>query len=75
MIINLLNVLLACKPGWFGPDCNASCGHCAVHDVCFNTNGTCPINCTDGYIGDKCVDSKFDWCYIHSNLEIFVSHS
>ena len=65
---------LACNVGWFGPDCNASCGHCAMHDACFNTNGTCP-NCTDGYIGDKCIDREFDLYHIHSNLEIFVSRA
>ena len=53
---------IACEVGWFGPDCNTSCGHCGKHDVCFYTNGTCPDNCTDGYIGDKCIDREFDWC-------------
>ena len=62
---------IACEVGWFGPDCNTSCGHCGMHDVCFYTNGTCPDNCTDGYIGDKCIDREFDWCHI---LFFFISH-
>ena len=48
----------ACDDGWYGPSCQNQCGPCFGTDVCFHTNGSCPGNCSDGFNGDKCLDSK-----------------
>ena len=31
---------------------------CNGSDVCFNTNGSCPGICADGYSGEKCTNSE-----------------
>ena len=47
-----------CDDGWYGPACQNRCGHCFGTDVCLNTDGSCPGNCSDGFTGDTCLDGK-----------------
>ena len=55
----LINKYLACRNGWYGPDCGTPCGHCFGSDICHHINGSCPGNCTDGYYtGEKCIDGE-----------------
>ena len=66
--------LLECELGWYGPDCNVSCGNCNGSDVCFRTNGSCPGICSDGYTGDKCIASELDQLvYRHSCVPDFLT--
>ena len=55
---NLTILCAECATGYYGTACLNRCGHCFGFDVCLHTNGSCPGNCSDGYIGDKCIDRK-----------------
>lgn len=46
--------MVACKKGWYGIDCNDTCGHCSNVSECFHINGTCPTGCDAGYQGHLC---------------------
>lgn len=45
---------LACKCGFYGFECNETCGHCLDVNQCSNTNGTCFTGCDAGYKGELC---------------------
>lgn len=43
-----------CERGWYGVNCNETCGHCRDMDQCSNTNGTCLTGCDAGFQGELC---------------------
>ena len=57
---NLLNVnyFIACENGYYGIECNSTCGHCSFQNDCFHENGTCFNGCELGYSGDLCQNGK-----------------
>ena len=57
---SLLNVnyFLACENGYYGIECNSTCGHCSIQNDCFHENGTCFNGCELGYSGDLCQNGK-----------------
>ena len=60
-----------CTNGYYGAACINLCGHCFGLDVCFHTNGSCPGNCRDGYIGRKCTDRELYTILFMKNLSFF----
>lgn len=48
----------ACDNGYYGNECNNTCGYCLDLSDCFHINGTCLNGCESGYIGDLCKSSK-----------------
>lgn len=44
----------ACDKGFYGEDCNETCGHCHGANQCHHINGTCLTGCAAGYQEDKC---------------------
>ena len=59
-IMPVLNDILfeACVNGYYGKECNNTCGYCLDLSDCFHINGTCLNGCESGYIGDLCKSSK-----------------
>lgn len=50
-IFNSLS-LIACLPGWYGPNCANKCGtNC---NSCNRFNGDCEFGCTPGWEGIRC---------------------
>lgn len=43
-----------CGRGWYGINCNETCGHCRDLDQCSKTNGTCLTGCDAGFQGELC---------------------
>lgn len=43
---------LECDRGFYGYDCNQTCGHCRDVSHCFPSNGNCLTGCDFGYEGD-----------------------
>uniref|UniRef100_K1R1S2 Scavenger receptor class F member 2 n=1 Tax=Magallana gigas TaxID=29159 RepID=K1R1S2_MAGGI len=43
-----------CERGWYGVNCEETCGHCRDMDQCSNTNGTCLTGCDAGFQGELC---------------------
>lgn len=48
----------ACSAGYFGENCNSSCGHCLNEAACHHINGTCDEECNPGYQAPYCTDGK-----------------
>ena len=57
---SLLNVnyVQACENGYYGIECNSTCGQCSFQNDCFHENGTCFNGCELGYSGDLCQNGK-----------------
>ena len=53
MLIELC-ILQACEDGYYGKECNSTCGHCFYQNDCFHENGTCLNGCKLGYSGELC---------------------
>ena len=57
-------VLFSCKKkkvclgGYYGQDCEFSCGKCKNETFCNGTNGDCHYGCQENWLGSRC-DSKF----------------
>ncbi len=49
--------VLECSDGKYGHDCAVDCGHCKAGVICNHVNGDC-TSCADGWMGNKCVQSK-----------------
>ena len=43
-----------CSEGWYGFDCNETCGNCYDQSECHPVNGTCSNGCNDGFLGKLC---------------------
>lgn len=43
-----------CQEGWYGFDCNETCGHCRDLDQCLHVNGTCSTGCESGFQNELC---------------------
>lgn len=52
--------MVACDSGFYGVDCNKTCGHCRDLNQCFNINGSCLTGCDNGFQGDKCINRKYN---------------
>lgn len=60
-------ISLECNTGYFGHNCNNSCGHCVNDRVCDHVDGTCDGGCKPGYqepICDKGNNSKHMLIYV-----------
>lgn len=49
-----MQYISACNKGFYGEDCNETCGHCHGTNQCHHVNGTCSSGCAAGYQGDNC---------------------
>lgn len=45
---------LDCESGFYGFECNGTCGHCLDINQCSIINGTCLTGCDPGYEGSLC---------------------
>lgn len=52
--INLLDLFTECSAGYYGENCNQTCGHCLVNTTCDPNNGTCSTGCSEGYKEGLC---------------------
>lgn len=50
-----------CSAGYFGENCNSSCGHCLNETACNHINGTCDEECEPGYQAPYCIDGKINF--------------
>lgn len=46
---------LVCGNGTFGLGCQLTCGNCAETKQCNHSTGACPLGCSAGYKGDRCM--------------------
>lgn len=44
----------ACMPGYYGINCELSCGHCKFSSPCYVEDGRCPTGCEVGWKGLAC---------------------
>ncbi|XP_025108636.1 multiple epidermal growth factor-like domains protein 6 [Pomacea canaliculata] len=55
MFLNLCEVQVwECVEGYFGPDCNKTCGACRYNSVCDTVTKACPAGCESGWQGPRC---------------------
>ena len=47
-------LLVGCRNGSYGYECNETCGHCRDQSDCHKENGSCFNGCGSGFIGDLC---------------------
>lgn len=43
-----------CNAGYYGKNCNNTCGHCWNETPCHHVNGTCDEECDPGYLAPYC---------------------
>lgn len=58
MLMLIFFFFKACSAGYFGENCNSSCGHCLNEAACHHINGTCDEECNPGYQEPYCKDGK-----------------
>lgn len=50
-------MIIECKKGTFGSECERTCGKCLNMTHCHQVNGTCLHGCELGYQGHRCQKS------------------
>lgn len=50
----MFNIRLECDNGWYGFECNETCGHCRNVTNCSNIDGICLNGCAAGFEGNLC---------------------
>ncbi|XP_062620105.1 multiple epidermal growth factor-like domains protein 10 [Saccostrea cucullata] len=63
--VNSDNVLLACRHGYFGPNCSRKCNPFCINK-CQNVNGHCLSGCISGYEGSTCEKKCSSGWYGHN---------
>ena len=59
--LKLFNLLISveCQPGLYGIECKDNCSkHCLDPMNCDHMTGQCVDGCANGWIGQKCIESK-----------------
>lgn len=49
-------VSIECTAGWYGDQCNNSCGYCLNGAPCFHVSGSCDHGCQPGYQVPHCTE-------------------
>lgn len=52
--IHTLVQWIACIPGYYGNDCNQTCGQCQGVIPCNSSSGECSEGCPDNWTGFRC---------------------
>lgn len=64
-------VLIVCKIGLYGVNCNGICGYCCNLYECFYIDGLCMNGCEVGYSGLMCkLGMYFDIGWMNRNINI-----
>ncbi|KAL4229451.1 hypothetical protein ACF0H5_012489 [Mactra antiquata] len=50
-----VEAITACTDGYYGYQCENTCGNCLNSEACYKITGTCPNGCTTGYQGTQCI--------------------
>lgn len=50
-----------CIAGFYGENCNNSCGHCLNETACHHVTGMCDVECDPGYLTPYCTEGE-DYC-------------
>lgn len=68
----MISFFIACSEGYFGENCNSSCGHCLNETACHHINGTCDDECDPGYQAPYCKDGKiYSFLYAKHILKLY----
>ena len=54
-----LIVFIACSSGYYGLNCNNTCGLCRDQQACDHVNGTCLTGCEPGFTRELCITGKY----------------
>ena len=55
----VFNCFIACSSGYYGLNCNNTCGLCRDQQACDHINGTCLTGCEPGFTGELCITGKY----------------
>ncbi|WAQ98629.1 hypothetical protein MAR_023002 [Mya arenaria] len=51
-------ISVKCEDGWFGDNCNMTCGVCMNGAVCDKVSGHCSGGCVRGRLGSQCISDE-----------------